>query len=131
MSPAAVTLGGDNDTGGAYEPEIKEVLIGQIRQSGLPFIYEDDLVRNVDERMNVYRGMTGKGKISAFINIGGSYANMGTSHLALRIRPGLNRRLDLPDEDSRGVIFKMSSGGIPVIHLLYMKGLVSEHGIRG
>ncbi|MCP4726424.1 MAG: poly-gamma-glutamate system protein [bacterium] len=128
-APAAVTLGGDNDTGEDFDTKVKDDLHQQIRESGLPFIIEEDLAKNVSERMNVYTGLAGSGRSRAFINIGGSYANMGTNQLVLNVKPGLNGEITLPPEAERGVLFEMASRNIPVIHLLYIKGLASNHGI--
>jgi poly-gamma-glutamate system protein len=53
VPPAAISLGGDLDIGKDFEPEIKEQLIQQIKSSGIPFIYEPDLEKNVARRMKL------------------------------------------------------------------------------
>ena len=55
--------------------------------------------------------------ISAFINTGGSFANMGTNALVLKVKPGLNKKLALPPIEERGVLFEMAARHIPCIHL--------------
>jgi len=67
--------------------------------------------------------------VSAFINAGGSYANLGTSPLALDVEPGLNMGLSLPAEGERGVLFAMAARGVPVIHLLHIRGLSLRYGL--
>ena len=128
VPPAAVSLGGDKDTGADLEADIRERLTRKIQASGVPLIDEPDLRRNVAARLRMYR-IDAAGGIAAFINSGGGYANLGTSPLALDVRPGLNRSLTLPAAADRGVLFEMSASRVPVIHLLFIKGLVAQAGL--
>jgi poly-gamma-glutamate system protein len=127
-SPAGVSLGGDKDVGLDFDSGTRERLANQIQASGLLFLHEQDLRRNVAERMRLYRSAA-RGKIAAFINSGGGFANLGTSRLVLDIRPGLSTRLQQPPAAERGVIFEMAANDIPVIHLLYIKGLALQAGL--
>ena len=123
VAPAAISLGGGGDIGLDFEPDLKDRLMRQISASGIPFLYEPDLAVNVARRMQIYDGA------AAFINAGGSHANLGTSDLVLNLKPGLNRSLNLPPEKDRGVIFKMAERGIPIIHLLFIKGLAAQYNL--
>ncbi|KPK95644.1 hypothetical protein AMJ80_04405 [bacterium SM23_31] len=129
VQPAAVSLGGKKDTGQDFESGVKERLMQQIQLSGIPFIYESDLRKNVSMRMKIYEGNSSGSRISAFINIGGSYANFGTSQLALTLKPGLNKKIPIPSKEERGVLYEMAARDVPVIHLLYIKGLALEYGL--
>jgi poly-gamma-glutamate system protein len=96
--------------------------------TGLPFVIEPGLERNVAERMRLYReAAAGAGVIRAFINIGGGYANMGTDSEILKVGPGLATFREIPPAERRGVIFEMAARRIPVIHLLYIKGLCERY----
>lgn len=129
VPPAAISLGGEKDIGHDFNPDIKKRLIQQIQSRGIPFIHESNLTRNVATRMEIFQGNTSDGRISAFINTGGSFSNMGTSSLALKIKPGLNENLSIPPKKERGVIFEMATRHVPIIHLLYVKGLVLKYGL--
>lgn len=126
---AAISLGGDKDIGQDFKPDIKERLFKQIQSSGIPFIYEPDLKKNVAARMKIYQGNSSAGRISAFVNIGGNYADLGTSALVLEVKPGLNRNVSLPAKPERGVLFEMAAQKISCIHLLFIKGLVMKYGL--
>ncbi len=126
--PAAVSLGGGKDSGLDFEPEVRDRLIRKIRATGLPFIDESDLSRNVSRRMAIYQ-REAKGKIAAFINSGGGYANIGTSPLVLNLKPGLNRFVTLPPREARGVLYEMAARNTPVVHLLFVKGLTQKFGL--
>jgi poly-gamma-glutamate system protein len=126
---AALSLGGEQDIGRDFKPEVRERLIKQIQPSGIPFIYEPDLQQNVAIRMKLYQSNSPGGRIAAFINIGGNYANLGTSALVLELKPGLNKITSIPAQPERGVIFEMAAQSIPCIHLLFVKGLAMKYGL--
>jgi poly-gamma-glutamate system protein len=128
--PAAVSLGGARDVGREFEPETKAALMKKISRSGLTFLNESDLRQNVAGRMAVYFGPSGKRKISAFVNIGGSFADLGTDPAILKLEPGVNRTMQLPEHEERyGVVFAMAKRHIPVIHILHIKGLLLKYGL--
>jgi poly-gamma-glutamate system protein len=126
--PAAVSLGGEKDVGLDFEPEFRERLIRKIKNQGVPFIYEPDLAQNVAQRILIYQS-NAAGRVAAFINSGGGYANLGTSPLALELKPGLNACRAIPPKGARGVLFEMAAQNTPVIHLLYIKGLTQRFGL--
>jgi poly-gamma-glutamate system protein len=129
FQPAALSLGGEGDTGEDMSPEGREFLIKEIETSGIPFIREPDLRRNVEARIHLFEKSADGKKIKAFINIGGSWANMGLDSSVLELKPGLAGIRQLPSREKRGVIFEMAERGIPVVHLLYIKGLVDRYGL--
>ncbi|HUS87138.1 MAG TPA: poly-gamma-glutamate system protein [Bacteroidales bacterium] len=126
--PAAVSLGGEMDRGEGFEGNIAEQLKIRILTSGIPFIYENDLQLNVSERESIYLGSHTR-NISAFINTGGSYANMGTSALSLMLQPGRVGKVAIPGNKEKGVIFSMLEKGIPVIHMLNIRGVCQRYNL--
>lgn len=127
--PAAVSAGGDKDTGTDMEPGAAAMLAEKAARYGIQFISEPTLIQNRHVRDSIYT-FGGRGSLSAFINAGGGYASMGTSSLALVLRPGLVRTANLPPPDSRGVIHDMLEKGTPVIHYLNIKTLAYKNGIK-
>lgn len=152
--PAAASLGGEGDVGKGFPPALRHALAQEVRRVGIPFLEEDSLPANVTRRMEIYCGIAGrvdpgpKGPsapapsgisaeracaAAAFVSIGGALANMGTSPGILQVPPGLSRDLandlDLPPPPQRGVLFQMASHGVPVIHLLHIRGLALKHGL--
>ena len=79
--------------------------------------------------MAVFDRAAGGSTIKAFVNVGGSWVNMGTDADVLKLSPGLNRDMAVPPAERRGVIQEMALRGIPVIHLLYVKGLADRFGL--
>ena len=127
--PIALSLGGDGDVGKDMSPEGRELLARAAGEAGLPFLSEPDLERNVEKRLRLFETAAGGAEIRAFINVGGGYANMGTDSEILRVSPGLADFSKIPPPGRRGVIFEMAARGIPVIHLLFIKGLCERYGL--
>ena len=123
----AVSVGGDGDVGKDMIPGGREMLREQTRSSGLPFLEEPDLEKNVSRRLALYARAAGAAGVRAFVNIGGGYANLGTDSEILKLSPGLAAFSHLPPAERRGVIFAMAARGVPVIHLLYIKGLCDRY----
>jgi len=126
--PAAVSLGGEKDIGSDFDPEVRTRLIQRIQACGSPLLEIPDLRQNVTERRQIYQ-KAARGRIAAFINSGGGFASLGTSPLVLNLRPGLNTDITLPAEAERGMLHEMAASKIPVIHLLFVKGLVNQAGL--
>lgn len=133
--PAAVSLGGEGDVGPEIPVELVEEIRREVARMGAPLLEEPELRSNVARRMGIY------GRPAAFVNIGGAEVNLGLSPSILEVPAGLvlpgasgqaDRRLpvDLPPPDQRGVLFEMVARGIPVIHLLHIRGLALRHGVR-
>ena len=129
VRPIARTIGGDEDVGRDMSPEGRALLAARIRAGGAPFLEEPDLERNVARRMALYRESAGARPIKAFVNIGGSWANMGTDAEVLKIEPGLARGIFVPPPARRGVIQAMAAAKVPVIHLLNVRGLCERYGL--
>ena len=125
----ALTIGGERDIGDDLGPEGRRLIAEKIRRRGIPSFEEPDLARNVERRVRLYEGAAAGKPIRAFINIGGAWANIGTDSSVLRVEPGLARVREIPSRESRGVLQEMASRGIPVIHLLNVKGLAARYGL--
>ena len=54
---------------------------------------------------------------------------MGEASEILELEPGLAGIVQLPSADQSGVLFEMAAVDVPVIHLLFIKGLVERYGL--
>lgn len=129
VRPVARAIGGEGDVGEDMDPAGRASLEARIRAERTPYLVEPDLPRNVAARLDAYRRAAGARPIKAFVNIGGSWANMGTDASVLEIAPGLAPRVPLPPPERRGVIQAMAAAGVPVVHLLNVKGLCERYGL--
>jgi len=127
----ALSIGGEGDTGRDMTAEGRELLRRRIEAAGTAFIEERGLVSDVAARMRLFEAYAGVEPIKAFINIGGSWVNMGTDSEVLKLQPGFNpaSAVTVPPVGRRGLIQEWAARGIPVIHLLYVKGLCDRYGL--
>jgi poly-gamma-glutamate system protein len=120
---SAASLGGDADIGRDLGRDTREMLRARIEASTAILIDDPDLTSNVGTRMSVYRAAAGGQRIAAFINIGGSWANLGTGGSVLYLSPGVNHVVAPVPPERGGVIHAMAADGVPIIHLLNVKEL--------
>jgi poly-gamma-glutamate system protein len=131
VTPIAFSIGGDGDSGSDMDAAGRELLERKILDSGRPFLHESGLADNVRARLAALDRSAGGKETKAFINVGGSWADMGTEGEVLKLRPGFNPASEVfvPAVERRGLIQEMARRGIPVIHLLYVKGLCDRYGL--
>ncbi len=127
--PVAVSLGGEQDSGYGWEPYIIEHLSSKIKISNYPFIREEKLLESAKSRAK-FIGLQEPNPVKVLINSGGAMANIGTNESILRLKPGVVAGMKMPPEDQQGLIHLALIKNIPVIHLLYLKGLVAEYGLH-
>jgi poly-gamma-glutamate system protein len=130
-SIAAIAPGGERDTGrGVLFDEEGATLIDEARRSGLPLIEGATLADRVRRRLGAYEAGAAGRPVRCFVNVGGATANFGDTEASLLVPNGLVLRLpSLPESPSRGLLFEFAARGIPVVHLLYVKGLARENGL--
>lgn len=125
----AASMGGNNDIADDLEEDIRQFILGKIRTAGYRLIHEKDFEQNVRVRMELYDELS-RSPVKLFINIGGAEANMGTSFEVLNLEPGMNRQIEtIPPKEQRGVIYAYAARQVPVLHLLYVKGLCLKYGL--
>jgi poly-gamma-glutamate system protein len=129
FAPLAISMGGDGDVGRDMQEEGRVLLARDMAEAGYPIVSEGELEKNVESKMRLYLQNTSNKKIKAFVNIGGSWSNLGIDSEILRLRPGLGRITRIPPENKRGVLYAMAALDVPVIHLLYVRGLVQRYGL--
>ncbi|MGE5593011.1 MAG: poly-gamma-glutamate system protein [Betaproteobacteria bacterium] len=128
---AAVSLGGDQDTGeGTLFGNGRRVMEEIARRAGVPVIREDTIVASIQRRLEVYRRQAADRPIRCFVNIGGATPNYGNTLTSLDFPNGLVMRPPvMSTAPDRGLIFEFAAAGIPVINLLDVRGLALKNGL--
>jgi poly-gamma-glutamate system protein len=126
---SAASIGGDMDVGLELSPKGRKMIVATIKKYRVPFIYEQNLPVNVSERLKIYDANRQGRPIKVFVNIGGAAVNTGISPMLLDLKPGINHINKYPPTAESGVLFEMGKSNIPVIHLLYIKGLALKNGM--
>ncbi len=129
VKAVGLALGGEEDIGRDMSPEGREHLSTLIKGRDVVFLEEPRLERNVAARLDLYRKASCGKRIGAFINIGGSTANIGINPEVLKLSPGITDDVFIPPFHERGVLQAMAANGVPVIHLLFVKGLTERYGL--
>jgi len=127
--PVGISLGGKQDRGEDMEEQGRRLLMKAIEGSGIPVVEETGLEPTVEAKMRLYSKAAGEKPIKAFVNIGGSWSNLGTDREVLSLKPGLVRFHRIPPKENRGILFEMGARDVPVIHLLFIRGLVERYGL--
>ena len=130
-SITAVAPGGEHDGGrGVLFDEEGTTLIDEARRSGLPLVEGTTLADRIRRRLQIFDAAAGGRPIRCFVNVGGATANYGDTAASLDVPNGLLLKLPaLPESPSRGLLFEFAARGVPVVHLLYVKGLARENGL--
>lgn len=137
--PAAFTPGGDEDGALDLAPGDRVSVVDRILSLGslghLPANLADSI--SWRERKLLGTAPVGAGPTTGlFVNIGGHAANYGVGAAPLALPPGLileagRRGLPMPEPGERGdsVIFRALRRGLPVVHVLNIRGLAAANGI--
>ncbi len=116
------TLGGGGEMGRGLPAEGAALL--RKAAAGVELIVADDLERMVTRKTELLL----QHKPKAFINIGGSHANLGEDPGVLGLPNGLVPFSAIRFAGS-GVIGNAMRNGVPVIHILNLKGLCVKSGL--
>ena len=127
-SLVAVSLGGEQDLGVGWDSSVIGYLRNKIERSAYPFIREEKLGKSVEKRAE-FIGVR-NGSIKVLINSGGAMAYIETSATILKVKPGLVSKMRMPDSAQQGLIHTAWENEIKLIHLLFIKGLAIEYGIK-
>lgn len=129
---AAVSPGGKDDggTGVVFEEETGNRLLQETRRSGLPEVGGASLAERIQRRLRIYEAAAGARGVTCFVNIGGASANFGNTEASLALPAGLVLRPPAPPASpTRGLVFEFAARGVPVVHLLHVKGLARDNGL--
>ena len=128
---AAVSAGGDGDRGaGVLFDENGTALLAETRRSGLPVVECASLAGNIQRRLRIYEKRSRGRPIRCYVNVGGASASFGDTPASLVLANGLVLRLpDVPRSPTRGVVFEFASRGIPVVHLLHIRGIARANDL--
>jgi poly-gamma-glutamate system protein len=127
----AVAPGGERDSGrGVLFDEEGTTLVDEARRSGLPLVEGATLPDRIRRRLEIFETAAAGRPIRCFVNVGGATANFGDTPASLDVPNGLLLGLTaVPASTARGLIFEFASRGIPVVHLLWVKGLARANGL--
>lgn len=122
-APVMVSPGGQDDMGYDMEPDLLAEALERAAAAGIPALLEPDFDKNLAARMEAY------GKIDCFVGVGGNLTTAGLSEKAVPfgvIAPG-TLTADAPED---GLLQIYSASGLPTVHLLNVRRLVTDYGLE-
>lgn len=125
----AGSIGGGFDIGRGLSPEGRDLICKAIERNNIPLINEDNLVKNIEKRMELYEAHSKGMPIKAYINIGGGIASLGHTINGQLIPSGLTKNLLMQNYPMRGVIIQMGQKGVPIIQLMNIKTILNAYDL--
>ncbi len=125
----AASIGGGSDIGRGLSPEGRMLILNAIDRNNVRLINEDNLQKNIEKRMDIFSEETDGKPIRAYINVGGGIASLGHTVNSELIPSGLTTNMIMHNYPIRGVIVQMGAKGIPVIQLMNIKDILTEHNM--
>jgi poly-gamma-glutamate system protein len=126
---AAASRGGGDDGGRGLTPEGRLLVDAAIARNGVTPIVERSLGASIRRRMEIYEEAADSVKYSAYVNVGGGLASLGSAQVGQLVRPGLSRRLATKNFPRRGTLVRMAQRGVPVIHVPGPDALIERYGL--
>jgi len=128
----AASLGGLVETKGGLDGSGIEMGLKAIRRNGIPYLHEQGektLKEDIERRLAIYERALGRKKPAVYINIGGTLTSLGNCPEAYALSTGLLSKVPFSNHPKRGIIFRMSEEGVPIIHLLNIKKIAARYGL--
>ena len=125
----AASLGGGNDTGRGLSPKGRQLLREAIERNGVPLLTAAQLDESIRERVKLYKESCAPRPIAAYINVGGGVASLGHSLNGDLVPSGASERLPMRNYPTRGAMMRIAADGVPIIHLLNIRGLRDRYGL--
>lgn len=128
-----VSFGGSNDDGAEYPSDVRNNILERINKSGIPFLCESNLEKNVKQRTELIFDKCPNVKL--LVSVGGTLVAMGEGDTGTSLYRGLvkpaylNIAKDI-DESQCGLLDVFLNKGIPVIQMLNVKGIALDYGIE-
>ena len=121
-------VGGNRGTGHGLEPEGVDALRASIERAGLEPL-EGENLRDLLAKLTTAIEQQAGGGAALFVNAGGSVAAFGNCQNADVLPAGVIDYAPPCEGDVPGLIYTMAAKGVPVIHLLNMRGLAAQWGL--
>ncbi len=126
---AAASIGGKDDIGRGLSPQGIELLKEAIERNGIPLLYEEDISKNVEKRLAIYREKAAGKPIKAYVNIGYGRASLGPLEAVEYIKPGVNRHIKKELLQWKSVAIEMLKDRIPVLNVVDIRMLAAKNGL--
>lgn len=126
---AAASFGGGDDMGQGLSPDGRRLIRDAIARNGIPLLSSENIEDAITKRMALFEQASRGRPYSAYINVGGGVASLGSSYNKPLLHEGLDFELGFQNYTRKGCMVLMNEKGVPVIHLLAMQNLARAVGL--
>ena len=124
----AGTPGGASDMGGSLTDEGRQMIWDAIDRNNVQAIRSESIENSIQKRMRIYEEKLPGAEYSAYINIAGSVASLGSSLREVPISSGIHSDLWSKTWPRKGTMILMADKGVPVLHLASTLNIAREYG---
>jgi len=126
---SAATYGGGDDMGRGLSPSGREFLQAAIERNGVPLLTTENIQDAIEKRQDFFLSQVPAKPVSAYVNIGGGVASIGSSHNKVLLPTGLAFNLSAHNWPRKGNLILFAERGVPTIHMLGIVGQARQHGL--
>jgi len=121
----AFSMGGEGDLGLEMPEPLREEIRARLTGLGYESLAHADLSENIEDRL---RRFSEGGEIRCFVNVGGNLTSFGNDNGMTSIPGGILTALPAGLQGN-GLVQRYLREGVPVLHLLNMKGLLADYNL--
>jgi len=125
----AASLGGVKDNALGMSEQGKRILRDTILKHHIMLLEYEDIKKNIDERMGIYREQAKDTQIAAYINVGGGTVAVGSFIGKMRYKPGLNIRAPRKALRIDSVMSRFGRDRVPILNLNYIKIMAKHYNL--
>ena len=122
----AFSVGGTDDLGEEMDKMVLSSIVNRLKLYGLKEVEFKDYESNLIARQKLIES---RGRISAFVSIGGNITSLGRGESSFYIGQGLIVGKIMPITEESGLIEIYRNKEMPVIQLLNLKKLTADYGV--
>ncbi|MDD4780428.1 MAG: poly-gamma-glutamate system protein [Tissierellia bacterium] len=119
------SIGGFHDIGKEMDPETRGIIIERLLNYGYKFIYDDNLLHNINTRYELYNKAD---DIKCFINVGGNDVSFGESSMMVYVNDCIITNF-IEKDNATGLVQLFLKVNIPTIHILNIKSIATKYGL--
>lgn len=125
----AASPGGIEDKALGLGKEDRQLIANAVERNGVMFLRPRNYLDSVERRWELYQAAAGNRPITAYVNVGGGTASVGTRVGKKLFKPGLNRLAPPGSTPFDSIMTRFVKSGVPVVHMVKMHRLAERYGL--
>jgi poly-gamma-glutamate system protein len=127
--PIATVPGGEGAIASGMEPEVVDMLYRSAERAGVPMVEQASFPALIDDLEARIAAAAGPGGVGAIINVGGALIGLGSCRESFTFPHGLTIAAVPCTAGQSGLVMRLATGALPVLHVLNIRQLSLEWGL--